>query len=142
MKRLLTCLWTLTAVLVGCGDWGSDASDHGYQARLDFPYFYGQDCSWMGNDYLCGDVYSLSPSLKVSVKVDWNGNATVYYDGTGPYYFMQKEYDYAYDRHYDEYYYQFDLDGNYSLTVYDSGAEAIYADAFTGVEHHYFYDWW
>ena len=142
MKRLLICLWALTAVLVGCGDWGSDASDHGYQARLDFPYFYGQDCSWMGNDYLCGDVYSLSPSLKVSVKVDWNGNATVYYDGTGPYYFMQKEYDYAYDRHYDEYYYQFDLDGNYSLTVYDSGAEAIYADAFTGVEHHYFYDVW
>ncbi len=142
MKRLSIILFAFALVLVGCGDWGTDGSDHGYQAKIHFHYYYGQDCSWMGADYLCGDTYSLSPSLTVSVKVDWNGDATVYYDGYGPYYFWDGEYVYRYDRHYEEYYYQFDLDGNYSLTVYVSGAEVIYADTYTGVEHHYFYDVW
>ncbi len=142
MKHLLILLFSLAMVLVGCGDWGSDASDHGYQARLDFLYFYGRDCSWMGGDYLCGDYYSLSSRLSVYVKVDRNGDATVYYDGSGPYYFWSDEYVYDYDPYYGDYYYQFSLDGNYSLTVYDSGSKVIYADAFTGVEHQYFYDVW
>ncbi len=142
MKRLLILLFALLMVLVGCGDWGTDGSDHENQARLDFRYYYGQDCSWMGNDYLCGDPYSLSRSLSVFVKVDWHGDATVYYDNYGPYYFWEGEYVYGYSRDYGEYYYRFDLDGNYSLIVYDTGAEAVYVDAFTGVEHHYFYDVW
>ena len=142
MKRLLILLFALVVVLTGCGDWGTDGPDHGYQVSLNFPYYYGQDCSWMGSDYLCGDAYSLTSRLAIYVKVDWSGFATVYYDGNGPYYFGEGEYVHGYDRQYREDYYQFDFDGNYSLTVYVSGAEAIYADGFTGVEHHYFYDVW
>ena len=93
MKRLSILLFALAMLLVGCGDWGTDGSDYGYQAKFSFRYYYGQDCSWMGPDYLCGDAYSLLPSLTVSVKVDWNGDATVYYDGSGPYYFWKDEYD-------------------------------------------------
>ena len=142
MKRLLIVLFALAGALVGCGDWGTDGPDHGYHASFNFPYYYGRDCSWMGNDYLCGDAYALSPRLVIYVKVDWSGFATVYYDGNGPYYFSEGEYTYGRDPQYGEDYYQFDFDGNYSLTVYVSGAEAIYTDGFTGVEHHYTYDVW
>lgn len=128
--------------LAGCGDWGTDGQEHRAQARLSFHYYYGQDCSWVGNAYLCGMSYSLSRPLDVSVTVRWNGDATVYYDGVGPYSFWDGDYVYDFDPQYREFYYQFNLDGNYTLTVYDSGAEAIYADTFAGVEYHYFHDVW
>ena len=142
MKRLLIPLLVSAAFLAGCGDWGTDGTGHESQAKLKYSYYYGQDCSWVGSEYLCGDAYSLSPALSVSVKVDWNGDATVYYDQSGPFYFWDGEFVFGYDRQYDENYYQFNLDGNYSLTVYVSGAEVIYTDTFTGVEHHYYYDVW
>ena len=141
MRRLLLLL-VMVLFLAGCGDWGTDGPDYRDQARWRFHYYYGQDCSWVGNSYMCGESYSLSRSLDVSVTVNWNGDARVYYDGAGPFDFWDGEYVYDYDPQYGEFYYQFKLDGNYTLTVYDSGAEIIYADTWTGVEYHYFYDVW
>jgi len=142
MIRYLLVLLSLVLPLVGCGDWGTDGPDHRDQVRLSYRYYYGQDCSWVGAVYMCGEAYSLSRPLAVSVTVNWNGDARVYYDGVGPFDFWERDYVFSFDGEVGEYYYQFNLDANYTLTVYDSGAEAIYADAFTGVEYHYFYDIW
>ena len=141
MLRFLT-LSALILLLVGCGDWGTDGSSQGFAGQMRFHYYYGQDCSWIGEDYLCGAVYALSRPLTVSVTVEWNDYVTVYYDGVGPFDFGDRDYVYDFDPVYREFYYQFNLDGNYSLTVFELGAEAIYVDTYTGVEYHYFHDVW
>lgn len=140
--RCLLILLSLALFFAGCGDWGTDGPDHGAEFYMRSHYYYGQDCSWVADVYVCGEAYALSRPLDVSVTVNWNGDARVYYDGTGPFDFWDGEYAHGYDDlHYDEYYYQFNLDGNYSLTVYVSGAEVIYADTYTGIEHHYYHEW-
>ena len=107
---------------------------------MHFHYYYGQDCSYVANAYVCGDAYALSRPLDVSVTVHWNGDADVYYNGSGPYSYWDGDYVYDYVPLYGEFYYQFNLTGGYVLTVYDLRGEAIYADTFAGVEYHYFSD--
>lgn len=141
MKRSII-LFLFALLFVACGDWdaGDGGYNGGYQYNERFHYYYAQECDIGRVDYdYCGDTYSLTKSLSISIRVEPDGFASVYYDGQGPLYYERHEYKVGFDRDYGEYY-QFGLNSDDYLTVYTDGYEAVYSDYWNGVDYHYYYD--
>lgn len=136
MRKLFVLLWALLA-LAGCDGWvidpGPSAND---MEDYTFRYYYVQDCYDDLGSYNCSSVDALSHSISISIRIDYDGDATLIFDGD-TYRFWSGDYVSDYDRWYGHYY-QFEL-GLDVLTVYMDGSEAIFEDYSRATNYHYYY---
>ena len=79
---------------------------------------------------------SMGSSMKVSLRVEHDGFATLQVDGD-VYYYQRMDYDSGYDYDYGEYYYQF-YENDEELTVYEDGSQLIYVDYYAGTATYYY----
>lgn len=129
----------LTAMLSGCGDdWTTGNSEFADRFNGRFRFYYGEECRYDSfGPYNCSGVHSISPSMPVSLQIQYDGYAILRLDGE-TFRYDEFEYSEGYDKD-GRYYYQFyETDG--SVTVYDDGSEVIYVDTWAG-EAFYYYEY-
>ena len=127
----------LLASLTAC-DLGPDPNADGARFNRHFYYYYVQDCRFDSfGAYDCGPIRSLSPSMRVSLRIDTDGLASLNLDGDR-YYYLESEYTEGYDRDYG-YYFNFQQDDD-ELTLYKDGFLMAYWDNVNGLVTYYFYD--
>ena len=141
MKRLFALPVLLIAfALVACGsDWSVGPDDGGASFSRRFHYYYEVDCRYdaFGQPYDCSDMYSMSPSMSVDLRITRDGYATLCVDDKCSYY-DPGEYDVGYD-HGDRYY---DFEGyDVRMVVYADGSELVYIDSYDGIASYYYHDY-
>lgn len=141
MKRLFALPVLLIAfALVACGnDWSVGPDDGGASFSRRFHYYYEVDCRYdaFGQPYDCSDMYSMSPSMSVDLRITRDGYATLCVDDKCSYY-DPGEYDVGYD-HGDRYY---DFEGyDVRMVVYADGSELVYIDSYDGTASYYYHDY-
>ena len=130
---LLTVLLSLSACNLG-----PDPDADGARFNRRFYYYYVQDCRFDSfGAYDCGPIRSLSPSMRVALRVDSDGLASLNLDGDR-YYYLESEYTEGFDRDYG-YYFNFKQDDD-ELTLYKDGFVMAYWDNVNGLVTYYFYD--
>jgi len=142
MKRILALpLMFLSLALMACGnDWSVGPDDGGASFSRRFHYYYEEDCRYdaFGQPYDCSDLYSMSPSMTVDLRITGDGYATLCVDNECSYY-GPRDYDMGYD-HGDRYY---DFVGDDTrMTVYADGSEVVYIDYYEGIAYYYYYDYY
>lgn len=144
MRPLCPFLFTLFVILslqlVGCGgDWGAGGSEYDdiFRARLRF--YYMEECDYDAfGPYNCLDAVALRSPMRVSVRIEYDGYATVDLDGE-VYRYDSREYTHGFDDLYGDYYYQFhEADGD--LTIYEDGYRMIYVDNWARKGYYYYQD--
>ena len=142
MKRLFALPVLLIAfALVACGsDWSVGPDDGGASFSRRFHYYYEVDCRYdaFGQPYDCSDMYSMSPSMSVDLRITRDGYATLCVDDKCSYY-DPGEYDVGYD-HGDRYYDFVGYDTRW--VVYADGSEAVFTDSNKGEAFYYYYDYY
>lgn len=144
MKRLLALpIMLITLALVACGnDWSvgpDDGGRGGSGMSLRYHYYYEVDCRYdaFGQPYDCSDMYSMSPSMSVDLRITRDGYATLCVDDKCSYY-DPGEYDVGYD-HGDRYY---NFEGyDTRMVVYADGSELVYIDSYEGRAYYYYRDY-
>ena len=145
MKRLLALpIMLITLALVACGnDWSvgpDDGGRGGSGMSQRYHYYYEVDCRYdaFGQPYDCSDMYSMSPSMSVDLRITRDGYATLCVDDKCSYY-DPGEYDVGYD-HGDRYY---DFEGyDVRMVVYADGSELVYIDSYEGNAYYYYHDYY
>lgn len=135
MKKIL--LLFILLAMAGCGnDWAvGDNSGDIFNRR--FSYYYVEECRYdINGPYSCSGAMSMGSSMKVSLRVEHDGFATLQVDGD-VYYYQRMDYDSGYDYDYGEYYYQF-YENDEELTVYEDGSQLIYVDYYAGTATYYY----
>ena len=144
MKRLFALpVLLITLALVACGnDWSvgpDDGCRGGSGMSQRYHYYYEVDCRYdaFGQPYDCSDMYSMSPSMSVDLRITRDGYATLCVDDKCSYY-DPGEYDVGYD-HGDRYY---DFEGyDVRMVVYADGSELVYIDSYDGYASYYYHDY-
>lgn len=144
MKRLLALpIMLITLALVACGnDWSvgpDDGGRGGSGMSQRYHYYYEVDCRYdaFGQPYDCSDMYSMSPSMSVDLRITRDGYATLCVDDKCSYY-DPGEYDVGYD-HGDRYY---NFEGyDTRMVVYADGSELVYIDSYEGRAYYYYRDY-
>lgn len=145
MKRLLALpIMLITIALVACGnDWSvgpDDGGRGGSGMSQRYHYYYEVDCRYdaFGQPYDCSDMYSMSPSMSVDLRITRDGYATLCVDDKCSYY-DPGEYDVGYD-HGDRYY---NFEGyDTRMVVYADGSELVYIDSYEGRAYYYYRDYY
>ena len=129
-----------TAFLFAGCNLGTDPEADGARFNRQFYYYYAQDCRYDNiSTYDCGPIVSISPSMKVSLRIDSDGLANLNIDGDR-YYYLAREYSEGYDRDYGSYF-RFYQDED-ELTIYKDGSVLGYWDTMDGTVTFYYYDYW
>ena len=144
MKRLFALpVLLITLALVACGnDWSvgpDDGGRGGSGMSQRYHYYYEVDCRYdaFGQPYDCSDMYSMSPSMSVDLRITRDGYATLCVDDKCSYY-DPGEYDVGYD-HGDRYY---NFEGyDTRMVVYADGSELVYIDSYEGRAYYYYRDY-
>ena len=144
MQRLLALpIMLITLALVACGnDWSvgpDDGGRGGSGMSQRYHYYYEVDCRYdaFGQPYDCSDMYSMSPSMSVDLRITRDGYATLCVDDKCSYY-DPGEYDVGYD-HGDRYY---NFEGyDTRMVVYADGSELVYIDSYEGRAYYYYRDY-
>ena len=141
MKRLFALpVLLISLALVACGnDWSVGPDDGGASFSRRFHYYYEVDCRYdaFGQPYDCSDMYSMSPSMSVDLRITRDGYATLCVDDKCSYY-DPGEYDVGY-YHGDRYY---DFEGyDVRMVVYADGSELVYIDSYGGNASYYYHDY-
>lgn len=129
MKKL--CLALLALFIVGCDYSGEGV---GYDVFNDrFHYYYSDVCDDFDR---CDGVVSISPSYTASLRIEYDGFATLNLDGDIYQYFAS-----SYIRDVDSYgeYYEFTEDG-WITRVYLNGDILVIYDSYSGISYYYYYD--
>jgi len=124
--------------LCACGDLTGDPAADGARFNERFHFYYEQDCRFDAvGVYDCGNIYSISPSISVGLRVDSDGLANLNVNGDR-YYYLENEYDEGYDIDYGGFFrfYQDDTE----LVIYKDGWEMALWDNWNGTVTYYFYD--
>ena len=140
MKRLLALpIMLITLALVACGNDWSVGGRGGSGMSQRYHYYYEVDCRYdaFGQPYDCSDMYSMSPSMSVDLRITRDGYATLCVDDKCSYY-DPGEYDVGYD-HGDRYY---DFEGyDVRMVVYADGSELVYIDSYERMAYYYYRDY-
>lgn len=124
--------------LSACGDLGPDPDADGARFNAQFRYYWSQDCRYDSfGAYDCGPVYNISPSLRVGLRVDSDGLASLNLDGDR-YYYLEMEYDEGYDPGYGSYFHFYQDDDE--LTIYKDGSEMAWWKTAADSVTYYFYE--
>lgn len=142
MNRLFAlAILLISLAFVACGsDWSVGPSDGGASFSRRFHYYYEVECRYDAFDqpYDCSDIYSMSPSMSVDLRITRDGYATLCVDDECSYY-DPGEYDVGYD-HGDRYY---DFEGyDTRMVVYADGSELIFIDTNKNYARYYYYDYY
>jgi hypothetical protein len=135
MASFFTVLFCLTAC-----DLGPDPQADGARFNKRYYYYYVQTCSYntVSNDvYLCSDIESLDKAMRVGLRVDNDGFASLDLNGDR-YYYTESEYVEGYDPEFGSYFHFFQDDDE--LTVYKDGLTLAYWNSFDGTVTYYYYD--
>ena len=140
MNRIVASFAMLvTLALMACGsDWSVGPSDGGASFNRRFHYYYEEDCRYdaFGQPYDCLDVFSISPSVSVDLRITHDGYATLCVDDDCSYY-NPRDCDIVYN-HGDRYY---DFEGDDTrMIVYADGSELVYIDKSKRYATYYYYD--
>lgn len=141
-STLLISLLLSSTLFTACG-LGPDPDADGARFNRRYYYYYVQDCkAGSFGAYDCGPIRALSPSMRVGIRIDSDGFATLTIDNDR-FYFLESSYDEDYELGYGSYYsfygvYQDDDE----LTLYESGQIMAhwYWDNLDEVVTYYFYD--
>lgn len=124
-KRLGWVALAIVILLQGCGDLvaGDPAAD-GVRFNGRFYYYYEETCKYDGiGPYGCGRLKSLSPSFRVTLRVDSDGFAKLTLDGD-VYTYFERDYEEGYEPGFGSYFRFYESDGK--LDVYRDGYTLAY----------------
>lgn len=139
---LLASFFALMVVFLGCGLDAGPVADGAYFDR-NFRYYYVQECRYDSfGPYDCDKIYAVSPSVKVGLRIDSDGLATLYlsdndYLNGGYYYYLDSEYGEGRDEYGS--YFKFYEDET-ELVVYRNGGELTLIDTKYGEATYFYYD--
>ena len=139
MNRITLFALLMTVGLVACGgDW-SVGPDGNSSFNRRFHYYYGEDCRYdaFGQSYDCSDLYSLSTSMNVDLRITYDGYATLCVNNNCSYY-DPGEYFEGYTL--GNRYYEFSGD-DVRMIIYTDGSELIYIDSYEGYAYYYYRDY-
>jgi len=128
----------LIAIFTGCGDdWTTGNPEYADRFNGRFRFYYAEECQYDSfGPYNCSGAYSLSPSMLVTLLIQYDGYATLMMDGN---YYRYDEFEYSEGYDGGRYYYQF-YENDGEVTLYDDGSKMIYVDKLAG-EAIYYYDY-
>ena len=127
-------------LLSACGDLSGDPAADGFRFKRNFYYYYAQECRYDGNGpYSCSDIYAISQSKHVSLRIDSDGLASLNIDGDH-YYYVESEYDELYDPLYGSYFQFYQDEYEYELTIYKDGYEMALWDTWNNTVIFYLYE--
>ena len=113
-----------------------DPDADGARFSRSFRYYYIEDCRYDAvGTYDCSGDRVLSPSYKVTIRVDSDGLATLNLDGES-YYYTESQYRDGYD---DGAYFMFKL-GDVDVKIYKNGSEMSVWDFWNGLVTFYYYE--
>ena len=129
-------LLALILLFSGCGDLGPDPDADGARFNRSFYFYYVQDCRYDSfGAYDCGTISAISPAIRVSLRVDSDGLASLNLDGDR-YYYLENEYDEGYDPAYGSYFHFYQDDDE--LTIYKDGLEIALWDTRNSTVTYYY----
>lgn len=137
-RVLLLSLFSFVLLLAGCGDLtATDPAADGARYNRTYYYYYTETCRYNSvHVFDCTPVESISPSVKMSLRVDSDGLASLYLDGDR-YYYTEREYEEGYEPDYGSYF-RFFEDGD-QLDIYKNG-EVIAFWGDDGYVTYFYYD--
>ena len=142
MNRLFAlAILLISLAFVACGsDWSVGPSDGGASFSRRFHYNYEVECRYDAfyQPYDCSDIYSMSPSMSIDLRITHDGYATFCVDDDCSYY-NPRDYDVGYN-HGTRYYDFVGYDTRW--VVYADGSEVIFIDSNKGEAFYYYYDYY
>lgn len=133
-QNTIIALSLLALFICSCGDLGENAD--GARFNSYFNYYYAQNCNYDAvSDYNCDDVHSIS-HMRVSLRIDSDGFATLNLNGDR-YYYFENEYSEGYSSDYGSYFIFFE--DSDELTLYKDGYELDYRNTQNNTVTYYFY---
>lgn len=132
---LITASFFAIGLLTACGDLGGNPAADGKRFNYSFYYYYVQTCHYDKiGAYGCSAAKSVSPAVRVSLRVDSDGFASLNWDGDS-YYFTETEYGEGYDSDLGSYFLFHENDGD--LTLYKDGSILAFWDDWGTVTFYY-----
>ena len=129
-KAILFTALLMAPYFVACGVGPDPAADGAHFSRT-FHYYYGEDCRFIGSAvYDCEALYTLSPSYRVSLRVDSDGLASLNLDGDFFYYTASEYYE-------DPYVFEF-YEDDQTVIVDRHGEELSFWDDFNNTVTFYY----
>ena len=139
LLRNVVVLGLVALAVFACTDgWSVGPDDGGASINQRFHYYYEVDCRYDAFDqpYDCSDIYSMSPSMSVDLRITHDGYATFCVNDDCSYY-NPRDYDVGYN-HGTRYY---DFEGDYTrMVVYADGSEVVFINSNKNEAYYYYYD--
>jgi hypothetical protein len=132
---LLSASFFAIGLLTSCGDLGGNPAADGHRFYESFYYYYVQTCRYDKiGVYGCDKADAVSPAVRVSLRVDSDGFASLNWDGNS-YYYMESEYEEDYDPDFGSYFLFHENDGD--VTLYKDGSVLAFWDDWNTVTFYY-----